>query len=135
MSLGLLQPFVHASKGLTARLELGPRLRVPQQVGQRALTATQDSLREHGLRYAIAFQLAAYLVRQLFRVELFHLSIRRRWYRLLLLLFTTTTSSTICTTTTILIVIGGMLLFAAAAVLTTVRHYSVYHHDHVRLRC
>ncbi len=63
LKLGLLQPLPHAPECLPTGLQLAPRLGVAQEVTQRSLTSTQNSLGKHGLWNAVAFQLAADLLR------------------------------------------------------------------------
>lgn len=76
LELRLLQPLPHAAEGLSAGLEFGPGLGVPQQIGQRPLGPAQDPLGKDGLRDAVALQLRGDPLRHLFGIHLLHLSPR-----------------------------------------------------------
>lgn len=76
LELRLLQPFPHATEGLPAGLELGPRFGVSQQVGQGPLGPAQDPLGKDGLRDAVTLQLCSDPLRHLFGIHLLHLSPR-----------------------------------------------------------
>lgn len=72
MEFGFLEPFPHPAERLPTGLELGPRLWVAEQVGQRALRPTQHALRKYRLRYAVPLKLGADPLRQFFGVDLLH---------------------------------------------------------------
>ena len=74
MKLRLLQPLRHPSKRFPARLELGPGLRVPQQVRQGALGPAQDALRKDGLRDRVPLEFGRDALRQVLGVDLLGLS-------------------------------------------------------------
>lgn len=76
LELRLLQPFPHATEGLSAGLELGPGFGVSQQVGQSPLGPAQDPLGKDGLRDAVALQLRGDPLRHFFGIHLLHLSPR-----------------------------------------------------------
>lgn len=71
LELRLLEPLPHPPERLPPRLELRPRLRVPQQVAERSLRPTQHPLREYRLRYRVPLQFPTYPLRQLFGVDFF----------------------------------------------------------------
>ncbi len=71
LELRLLEPFEHPPEGFPTGFELGPRLGVPQEVGQRSLGPTEYALRKDGLGDAVPLQLGGNPLRQLFRVDLF----------------------------------------------------------------
>ena len=62
---------MHTPEGLSSGLELGPRLRVPQEVREGTLGPAEDPLGEDGLGNGVALELGRDPLGQVLGVDLF----------------------------------------------------------------